>query len=132
MAEHNTVGQQGELFAQEYLRRKGYTIVETNWRCSHLEVDIIARTRREIVFVEVKTRRTGSILSPEEAVDMRRKERMTRAANIYIHLKHINLSPRFDIIAVLLPPDIPAEQAKTSDVTITHFEDAFPPVAKYY
>ena len=122
MAEHNIIGQIGEQKAVEIMRNKRYRILETNWHLNHLEVDIIAANRREIVFVEVKTRTsTFGDVSPVEYVDMRKKRHLTAAANAYIHMNDIELRPRFDVIGIILNPT-------THDIiSINHIEDAFQP-----
>lgn len=57
MAKHNKLGLAGENAAIAYLKEKGYTIRDRNWRKNHLELDIIASINNELVIVEVKTRR---------------------------------------------------------------------------
>ena len=121
MAFHNDLGKLGEDMATQYLIKKGYSIVERNWRTGNLEVDIIAMTRTEVVFVEVKTRSDDTFMNPEDAVDWQKRRNLTIAANHYIHYKKINLEPRFDIISIIIN-DFRKE--------ITHFEDAFLPVSK--
>ena len=59
MAEHNIIGQKGEEIAAEVMRKKGFRVVDTNWKFGHLEMDVIAVNRKEIAFVEVKTRTTS-------------------------------------------------------------------------
>ena len=63
-------GKKGEQMAADYLRSKGYQILETNWRMGHLEVDIIAIGNNMLVFVEVKTRATNAFGEPEVFVDL--------------------------------------------------------------
>ena len=122
MAEHNIVGQIGEDTACQIMKKKGYRIAETNWRFGHLEMDIIAINRREIVFVEVKTRTsTFGNKRPEEYVDELKRRRMAAAANAYIKMKQIELVPRFDIIGLLINP------ATHEILEQTHIEDAFLP-----
>lgn len=122
MAEHNEIGVCGEKIAVEVMRKKGFRIVETNWRFSNLEVDIIATNRQEIVFVEVKTRTsTFGDKRPEEYVGYTKKRNMTVAANVYIKKNNITLRPRFDIIGILL-------DGNTHEIReINHIEDAFIP-----
>lgn len=120
MAVHNDTGKNGEDAASALLQSKGYKIAERNWRLGHLEVDIIAQDKKNIVFVEVKTRSTlfGNKM-PEEYVDKAKQAHIARAANAYIAFKHISLNPRFDIVSVLIEPE-------TMHVTdIQHIEDAF-------
>ena len=122
MAEHNIVGQIGEETACQIMRKKGFRVVETNWRFGHLEMDIIAVSRKEIAFVEVKTRTsTFGGKRPEEYVDELKRRRMAAAANAYIKMKQIELVPRFDIIGLLINP------ATHEVLEQTHLEDAFLP-----
>ncbi len=111
--------------AAKMLEKKGFTIVEHNWRMGHLEMDLIATNKQEIVFVEVKARTTtfGGIL-PEEYVDENKKRRMVAAANAYIKYRKIEKEPRFDIIGILVNPN-------TNEVTYRrHLENAFLPRLK--
>ncbi len=122
MAEHNIVGQIGEETACQIMKKKGFRIVETNWRFGHLEMDIIAVSRKYIAFVEVKTRTsTFGGKRPEEYVDELKRRRMAAAANAYIKLKQVELVPRFDIIGLLINP------ATHEILEHIHIEDAFLP-----
>ena len=99
------IGIIGETEAAKMLEQKGFRIVEHNWRMGHLEVDLIAENKKEIVFAEVKARTTtyGGKM-PEEYVDEDKKRRMTAAANAYIKYRKIEKIPRFDIIGILVNP----------------------------
>lgn len=122
MAEHNIIGQKGEEIAAEIMRKKGFRVVEMNWKFGHLEMDVIAMSKKEIAFVEVKTR-TSSFggKRPEEFVDNLKRRRMAAAANAYIKFHKIELTPRFDIIGITMNP-------LTHEVQeVTHLEDAFLP-----
>jgi putative endonuclease len=104
------------------MRKKGFRVVDTNWKFGHLEMDVIAVSKKEIAFVEVKTR-TSSFggKRPEEYVDELKRRRMAAAANAYIKFHQIELVPRFDIIGILMDPN-------TYEVKeLTHLEDAFLP-----
>ena len=83
MAEHNIVGQIGEETACQMMKKKGFRITETNWRFGHLEIDIIAISRKEIVFVEVKTRTSDSYGRPSEAVTSQKRRRYIQMAKFY-------------------------------------------------
>ena len=72
MAEHNDTGRWGERKAAEYLERKGYRILWKDWRDGHRDIDIVAVDADQLVVVEVKTRRSGSFMPPELAVDARK------------------------------------------------------------
>ena len=122
MAEHNIIGQIGEELAAKIMRKKGFRVVDTNWKFGHLEMDVIAVSKKEIAFVEVKTR-TSSFggKRPEEFVDELKRRRMAAAANAYIKFNQIELTPRFDIIGITM-------DATTHEVKeVTHLEDVFLP-----
>ena len=122
MAEHNIIGQIGEELAAKIMREKGFRVVDMNWKFGHLEMDVIAVSKKEIAFVEVKTR-TSSYggKRPEEFVDELKRRRMAAAANAYIKFHKIELTPRFDIIGITM-------DATTHEVKeVTHLEDAFLP-----
>ena len=121
MAAHNELGKRGEDLAADMLKKKGYAIVERNWKFNGWEVDIIVRTRREIVFVEVKTRSNDYLMNPEDAVDFNRRCRLTSAANAYINYHRISLKPRFDVVAIVL---------NETRCDINHIENAFLPTAR--
>lgn len=118
MAEHNELGAAGEQFAVTYLKKKGYTILETNWRHQNLEADIIAVNEGVMVLAEVKTRTTNFFGEPETFVTKQKQNNLRKAANGYIHQKQLDLEVRFDIISIIL--DKVNERPK-----INHIEDAF-------
>ena len=102
----NPIGIIGEEEASKILKKKGYRILEHNWRMGHLEIDLIAENRKEIVFIEVKARTsTFGDKRPEEYVDDIKKQRLTAAANSYIKYNKIEKTPRFDIIGILVDPE---------------------------
>ena len=118
----NPIGIIGEEEATKILKKKGFKVIEHNWRMGHLEVDLIAESRKEIVFAEVKARTTTfGDKTPEEYVDENKKRRMIAAANAYIKLHRIEKTPRFDIIGILV-------DAETQKVTYRgHWESVFQP-----
>ena len=119
MAEHNRLGKWGEEEVIAHLVKNGYAIVEHNWRMNHLEIDIIASKGRDIVFVEVKTRREkGS--RPEDAINARKISNMVRAANVYLRAHRVDLNVRFDVAAISGDPH---------DFELLYMEDAAPPSA---
>lgn len=98
--ENIKLGKRGELQAQKYLKKSGWTILETNWRNPFGEVDIIARKGEVIAFIEVKTRLTDEFGAPSEAVQKTRKLKYIRGANYYFCNKNIACTVRFDIIEI--------------------------------
>lgn len=99
------IGAEAEKAALIWLFLKGYKYVATNYTVKGGEVDIIVRNREYLVFVEVKCRKEGSMVSPSEAVDEGKKERMIRTANAFIAQsggQYGNLQPRFDVLTLQL------------------------------
>jgi len=111
------LGCRGEEAAVRHLRRRGLKILARNYRTPVGEVDIIASNRRNLVFVEVKTRRTATFGSPQEAVGPRKQRQIIRAAQWYLgQFPAGRLQPRFDVIAVV---------EEDGEFRIEQFEDAF-------
>lgn len=122
MARHNIVGKWGEELACEKLRSDGFTVVETNWRSGHYEIDIIAIKDNTMVFAEVKTR-TDRGSDPLEAIDDRKIARLARAAHTYIRSHQVRQIPRFDVFGISGNPN---------DYKMEHIPDAFyPPLQTY-
>ena len=118
MAAHNQFGIKGEEIAADYLRLKGYTILDTNWRSGHKEIDIIARFKDTIIFVEVKSRANDFYGKPQDAVDCKKMRNLIYAADAYLIYHAIDLPVRFDVITITGSIDKPY---------IKHFEQAFRP-----
>ena len=88
---NQAIGEKGELLAQEYLKKQGYEIVETNKRFSRFcEIDIIAKQKDTLVFVEVKTRSSADFGYPEEAVTETKIEHLLEASESYL-LEHLDV-----------------------------------------
>lgn len=95
------LGSRGEEAAAAYLERSGMTILDRNWNCRSGEVDIVAIDGDALVFVEVKTRKTDSKGTPEEAVSASKQQRYGRIARTYIEKAGlIDPSVRFDVVAI--------------------------------
>ena len=118
MAEHNETGTFGEQLAEEFLLKKGYEILDKNYRFAKAEVDIIAKDLKEneIVFVEVKTRHSDYLVEPEFAVTKKKQKLIISAADRYITSRQIENWSRFDIISIILHPEVRE---------IRHIEGAF-------
>ncbi|MGN0804392.1 MAG: YraN family protein [Candidatus Coproplasma sp.] len=93
----------GERKAVKYLKKKGYKIVERNFKCKTGEVDIIALDGEYMAFIEVKTRSNDNFGAPNEAVDRERKQRYKNTAKLYMYINGIRQEDyivRFDVIEV--------------------------------
>jgi len=96
----------GEKAAAEYLKGLGFAIRETNFRCPQGEIDIIAEHGAHLVFVEVRTRRSSALGTPEESITAAKKAKLIDLAHIYIQTHDDPHRPwRIDVVAVELKPD---------------------------
>ncbi len=102
MTDNQQKGKLGEDFAAEYLLNLGYTVIMRNYHTCHGEIDIIAGENDEIVFVEVKTRKTGSAIDAVEAVGYKKQNKIILTANDYMLKLDKEKYYRFDIIEVYL------------------------------
>ena len=93
-------GKIGEDVAVKYLRRRGYEIIERNYRGPRYEVDIIAREGGVLTFIEVKTRAPGRSLSGAESVNREKQRRIAQAAQHYLltHPEERSSVCRFDVV----------------------------------
>ena len=102
----NTVrdkGKKAELMVAGYLREKGCIIAKMNYHSRYGEIDIIAETRKTIIFVEVKLRSENSLFSPKEAVDEFKQRKIVLTAEDFLSKSNIpELQPRFDVAEVFL------------------------------
>lgn len=96
-------GTMGEIIAACFLTLGGYEVLARNFRGHGREIDIVARTGRRVVFVEVKLRRTGTYGPPREAVDRRKRSHIVSAARAYL-IEHglADSAVRFDVIEVVV------------------------------
>lgn len=97
------IGTKYEEKAAEYLKSKGYDIIERNFTCRQGEIDIIAKEGETLVFVEVKYRNSTRYGTPSEAVDTKKQYRIMTAAQYYIVKNRISddTQCRYDVIAIL-------------------------------
>jgi putative endonuclease len=107
-------GNKGETLAAEFLKEKGFEIVERNYRYKHAEIDLIVQRKDWVLFVEVKTRSTFDFGEPEEFVDERKIRKIFEAAEEWIFSSDWKGHIRFDIVSVKLG----------SVPVIEHFQDA--------
>ena len=97
------VGILGEKLAKDFLKKRGYHIWETNYRCPEGEIDIIAKHKHYLVSIEVRTKKSLEFGSPEESITPTKMERL-RAATYHYRQTHDNLPSlwRIDVVAVEL------------------------------
>ena len=125
MAEHNDLGKWGEQYVEAFLRRKGYIILERDWRHgrSLCDIDLICKTADQttIVFVEVKTRSADDITLPEDAVTLNKMRRLGHSADNYVKMNNITEDLRFDIVALV-------GNSNDDEPQINHIEDDVNPL----
>ncbi|MDZ8172336.1 YraN family protein [Microbacterium xanthum] len=118
MAAKDELGRAGESHAYDHLVAAGFQVLDRNWRCREGEIDIVARDGRDLVVVEVKTRRALGYGHPFDAVDERKRARLWRLGHAWMRLHSgvaRGLSLRLDVIAVIGEPPRAA--------TIEHLRD---------
>jgi putative endonuclease len=116
----HTLGRWGEEQAALYLESRGYRIIERGFHCRFGEIDLIAQSAAELIFCEVKTRRQGSMVTPQEAVSRAQQRRLIKTAGWYLNQYPWDGDLRFDVIAIVVHrPDL-------SSFAIEWIEDAFP------
>ena len=107
------LGQNGEDIACEYLIKQGYKIIERNVRFSReCELDIVALDKNTLVAVEVKTRKTGSLGSPLEAVTKTKLQNMKKGLMYYLAENPNYKTYRTDVVSIVLTPKIEIQHLK--------------------
>ncbi|MDP3150279.1 MAG: YraN family protein [Ignavibacteria bacterium] len=110
-------GKEGEEKAVTLLIEKGFEIIERNYRYGKGEIDIIARDKEFLVFVEVKSRESLEYGKPEEAITKRKMSQIRKITEAYLAEKNItNENIRFDVVAILF---------LNGEISIEHYENAF-------
>jgi putative endonuclease len=100
--DRSEMARRGEDAAAAFLERVGMRIEARNWRCSSGELDVVARDGDDLVFVEVKTRRSERAGTAEEAVSAAKQRRVVRLARAYLASEDraYQGSVRFDVVAI--------------------------------
>lgn len=112
------LGQRGEEIASDHLKKNGFEIIERGFRLFRGEIDIIARDRDTLVFVEVKARADETFGRPEDSVTPAKQRQIRRIAMGYLIERRLGDIPcRFDVISILFDDD--------GSPRLVHFRDAF-------
>lgn len=106
--------------AAKYLISCGYEILETNYRCRFGEIDLIVSNEKYLVFVEVKTRKSGRFGLPAEYVTASKRQKIILTAQQYMVEKRIDPFCRFDVIEIYAP-----QGAESPRPLLHHIKDAF-------
>ena len=122
MNQRQAFGKAGEDLAVRYLKKKGYKVLERNYTCPVGEIDIVARDKKTIVFVEVKTRRSMSYGSARLAITPHKRRKISMTALYYLKFNHqMGQDARFDVVTVYSTRD-----NKEIDLIKNAFDLAYP------
>ena len=111
------IGKIGEELAVNYLLKQGYQILDRNFQTKQGEIDIIAKQKEEIVFIEVKTRTNSQYGSPGESVGLIKQKHIYHTAQYYLYKAKLESSyTRIDVIEIYISP---------AKIRINHIKKAF-------
>ncbi|MCA0426289.1 MAG: YraN family protein [Bacteroidetes bacterium] len=111
------VGKKGEEIALNFLQKKGYELLERNYRAGRAEIDLIMKDKQTVVAVEVKTR-YNALYEPERAVSKNQQKTLAMGIEVFLKNNKLVLPARFDIVTI---------HYQQNKMEIAHFEDAFYP-----
>ena len=118
--ERRLLGRWGEEQAAQFLRRRGFKLLEAGWQCRFGEIDLIVTKGNYICFVEVKLRRDDRFAQAREFVDRRKQQRLRTSAQLYLAEHSSDLQPRFDVVEIYAPQGM-----NTARPEIVLLENAF-------
>jgi putative endonuclease len=100
------LGSRGEDLAVRYLKKRGFKVIERNYHCQWGEIDLIAREKNTLVFVEIKARSSSEYGLPQDAVDRFKQKKLIEVARAYMAERHLteDIPARFDVVAIHLTP----------------------------
>ncbi len=102
-------GEKSESIAASYLKKQGYKIIELNYRTNLGEIDIIAKEKGAIAFIEVKARRSGQFGNPKWAVTPKKQRKISMVALQYLKTTgQSNVKARFDVVSIISSHDNPS------------------------
>lgn len=119
MAEHNKIGIIGEKLAREYLEKKGYKILEQNYKTRYAEIDLVAEKgffNKQLVFVEVRTKVGEQWGSPEDTLNKNKLWKVLQNAKSYSAFKNWQGPARIDAVCIVLNKDFSVNR-------LTHHEN---------
>lgn len=112
----NTLGKEGEALALRFIKKKGFRVLEKNYRTVFGEIDIIAKDGDTLVFIEVKTRKNKIFGHPYEAVNPAKREKIKKVALCFLKKLKKELPARFDVLSI---------SVEHGYETVEHIKDAF-------
>lgn len=119
-AQNRLLGKWGEALVANDLRKKGWRILASGYRCRLGEIDLIATDGKFLTFTEVKLRKSAAFGTAAEAVDRRKQGRIRATAQLYLAQHPTQLQPRFDVAEVYAPQGM-----ETPSPQVRYLENAF-------
>lgn len=116
MGTNLVIGKIGENIAKEYLEEKGYKIIEQNYKTKYAEIDLVAKQKNELVFVEVRTKIGDIFGTPEETINKRKLRKLWGNATAYAARTKWKGSSRIDAVCIVLKKDYSVEH-------LNHYEN---------
>ena len=103
------LGSRGEDLAVQYLKKRGFKVIERNYHCQWGEIDLIAREKNTLVFIEIKARSSSEYGLPQEAVDRFKQKKLIAVSRYYLAERHLteDIPALFDVVAIHLTPSGP-------------------------
>ena len=111
-----SIGKLGEKVAREYLEKKGYNIIEQNYKTKYAEIDLIAKKKDILVFVEVRTKTGEEFGTPEDTINRDKKRKLRMNGRAYINRTKWKGPYRIDAICIVFNPDQTVSR-------LTHYEN---------
>lgn len=105
MSQHNEVGKIGENLAREFLEKQGYKIIEQNYKTKYSEIDLVAKNKNKLVFVEVRTKIGENFGTPEDTINRQKLKKVRKNVLAYAAIKKWQGPLRIDAICIVLKPD---------------------------
>ncbi len=99
------IGKLGEEIAKDYLKKRGYEILAQNFKTKYAEIDLVARQKNELVFVEVRTKRGLDFGSPEDSLNKKKLRKLWFNARGYINWAKWRGPYRIDAVCIVLKPN---------------------------
>ena len=110
MSQHNEIGKIGEGLAKKFLEKQGYKIIEQNYKTKYAEIDLVASKKKELIFVEVRTKKGENFGRPEETINKKKIRKLWGNAMAYASIKKWKGPLRIDAICIVLKPDYSIER----------------------
>src|SRR3989344_9298914 len=116
MSQHNEVGKIGEEIAKKFLEKQGYKIIEQNYKTKYAEIDLIVKKKKDLVFVEVRTKVGDNFGTPEETINKTKMKKLQGNSMAYTATKKWDGFFRIDAVCIVLKPDYSVER-------LNHYEN---------